>query len=69
MTTTTVKPPRHWCSCGRGFYNRAGMNTHGRKCPIETARSAAWCTAIEEGRSPLDDPAAIVQYPCETTMR
>lgn len=57
------KPARHWCSCGRGFYNRAGMLNHGHKCPIETARSAAFILAVEEGRSPLADPAACVQLP------
>jgi hypothetical protein len=60
---TAAKPARHWCSCGRGFYNKAGCINHGRACAVEVARSAAFIRAIEEGRSVMQDPAAIVQLP------
>lgn len=63
------KEPRNWCSCGRGFYSKSGMIAHGRKCEVEVARSAAFIKAIEEGRNPIDDPAATVQMPRESTMR
>lgn len=59
--TMTKTAARHFCSCGRGFYNHAGASNHGRKCPLEIARSAAFVKAIEEGRKASMDPAATVQ--------
>lgn len=45
------KPARHFCSCGRGFYNRAGMINHGRKCEVEVARSTAFIAEIQAGKT------------------
>jgi hypothetical protein len=65
--TTTSKPARNWCSCGRGFYNKAAMLNHGLKCEVEVGRHNAWITAIDEGRNPVSDPAAMIQMPRWTT--
>lgn len=37
------------CICGRRFTTRSGASNHGRKCPIERARSAAFVEATEKG--------------------
>jgi hypothetical protein len=39
------------CVCGREFAKAFGRNIHGRTCPIERARSEAFCKAIEDGRT------------------
>jgi hypothetical protein len=44
----------HTCSCDRTFANRAGMLNHGKACPVERARSAAYVAALEA--SPRRDP-------------
>ena len=62
MTMThTAKPARHFCSCDRGFYNRSGMLNHGKACPIERARSAAYVEALENGEDPELAAAVAVQ--------
>lgn len=35
------------CICGRVCKGRAGLAQHGRACPVEVARSAAFIRAIE----------------------
>lgn len=59
MTTTTTT--RWFCDCGRGFGKRAGMLVHGRTCPVERARSAAFVRAIEDGRDPHAAAAAVAE--------
>lgn len=39
------------CVCGRAFAKAFGRNVHGRTCPVERARSAAFIKAIEDGLS------------------
>jgi hypothetical protein len=41
--------------------SRSGLAAHGRACPIERARSAAFVEAIEQGRDPLSASAAAVR--------
>jgi hypothetical protein len=50
--TPTPKPVKHFCSCGRGFTTRHGEANHGRVCPVERARSAAFVDALENGVEP-----------------
>jgi hypothetical protein len=60
--TTTPKPVQHFCSCGRGFTTRHGERNHGRVCPVERARSAAWINAIEtDGNPHAAARAAVIQ--------
>lgn len=48
----TTKPAKHFCSCGRAFTTRSGEANHGRICPVERARSAAFVAALENGDEP-----------------
>lgn len=53
MTTTAhPKPLKHFCSCGRGFTTHSGEANHGRVCPVERTRSAAFVDALENGDEP-----------------
>lgn len=48
--TASVKP-QSWvtCVCGKVCKGRAAHANHGRKCPVESARAAAFVAAIERG--------------------
>jgi len=60
MNTTTGKPLKEWCVCGRGFTTSSGAKHHQEKCPQEQARSAAYLQWIEAGApSPVPDAARI----------
>ena len=48
------------CSCGRVLRSRSGRAHHGRVCPVERARAAAFVAAIEQGRDPHAAAAAAV---------
>ncbi|MBE5476902.1 hypothetical protein PROPHIGD42-2_63 [Mycobacterium phage prophiGD42-2] len=50
------------CICGRVCKGRAGLAQHGRACPVEVARSAAFIRAIETGQEPLTDADFLAQY-------
>lgn len=50
--TVAAKPLKHFCACGRGFTTRSGDLNHGRVCPVERARSAAFVNALEDGGDP-----------------
>lgn len=59
-----VRPENYLsCICGKVCKGRAGLAQHGRACPVENARSAAFIRAIETGSRPPTDAEFLAQYP------
>lgn len=50
------------CICGKECKGGAAHANHGRKCPIESARSAAFIAAIERGERPPTDTEFLDEY-------
>ncbi|WP_237076748.1 hypothetical protein [Mycobacteroides abscessus] len=50
------------CLCGKECKGRAAHANHARKCPIESARSAAFVAAVQRGEKPPTDAEFLAQY-------
>ena len=50
------------CLCGKVCKGLSALQTHGRACPKEQVRRAAYIATIERGTKPLSDSQVLVNY-------